>query len=146
MNMPIKFCSQSYFFQTWGSLMSLKSQTRDPQLKVLPGVLVLRIFTSWKKSIVLSRVWTRETWISRRTRYPETTEADLRCTKSTLQSDMNPIHFYLCLSLEWREYITTVANLISACWVITKTRGKTQGAVLSSELSGNAATRPMLWP
>jgi len=29
-----------------------------------------------KKSIDLSRVWTREPWISRRARCPETTEAD----------------------------------------------------------------------
>ena len=36
------------FFQAWGSLTSLKSQTRDPQLKVPPRGLVLRIFTSWK--------------------------------------------------------------------------------------------------
>ena len=35
-------------FQALGSLTSLKSQTRDPQLKVRPGGLVLRIFTSWK--------------------------------------------------------------------------------------------------
>ena len=49
--MPIKFCSEAYFFQAWGSLPSLKSQTQDPQLKVPPGGLVLRIFTSWKKSI-----------------------------------------------------------------------------------------------
>ena len=36
------------FFQAWGSLMSLKSQTWDHQLKVPAGGLVLRIFTSWK--------------------------------------------------------------------------------------------------
>ena len=36
------------FFQTWRSLTNLKSQTRDLQLKVPPGRLVLRIFTSWK--------------------------------------------------------------------------------------------------
>ena len=49
--MPIKFCSETYFFfQAWGSLTSLKSQTRDPQLKLPPGGLVLRIFTSWKKN------------------------------------------------------------------------------------------------
>ena len=36
------------FFQTSGSLTSLKSQTRDPQFKVPPGGLVLRTFTSWK--------------------------------------------------------------------------------------------------
>ena len=46
-NMPIKFCSEDYF-QAWGSLTSLKCQTRDSQLKVPPGGLVLRIFTSWK--------------------------------------------------------------------------------------------------
>ena len=46
--MPNKFCSEAYFFQTWGSLTSLKSLTRDPQLKVPPGGLVLRIFMSWK--------------------------------------------------------------------------------------------------
>ena len=36
------------FFQAWGPLTNLKSQTRDPQLKVPPGGLVLRSFTSWK--------------------------------------------------------------------------------------------------
>ena len=46
--MPIKFCSNAYFFQAWGSLTSLKSQTRDLRLKVPPGGLVLRTFTSWK--------------------------------------------------------------------------------------------------
>ena len=35
------------FFQAWGSLTSLKSQTRDPLHKVPPGEIVLRIFTSW---------------------------------------------------------------------------------------------------
>ena len=65
-NMPIKVCSEAYLFQAWGSLMSLKFQIWDPQLKVPHGGLVLRIFTSWKKSI--------EPWISRRAHYPETTE------------------------------------------------------------------------
>ena len=36
------------FFQAWGSLTSLKSQSRDPQLKVPPGGLVLMIFMSSK--------------------------------------------------------------------------------------------------
>ena len=49
----------------------------NPQLKVPPGGLVLRNFTSWKKFIDLSRVWTHEPWILRRARYPETTEADI---------------------------------------------------------------------
>ena len=46
--MPIKFCSEAYFFRL-GSLTSLKSQTRDPPLKVPPGGHVLRIFTPCKK-------------------------------------------------------------------------------------------------
>ena len=37
-------------FSGLSSLTSLKSQTRNPQLKVLPGGLVLRIFTSWKNA------------------------------------------------------------------------------------------------
>ena len=37
-------------FQAWGSLTSLKSQTRDTQVKVPFGGHVLRIFTSWKNS------------------------------------------------------------------------------------------------
>ena len=36
------------FFQAWGSLTRLRSQTQDPQLEVTPGGLVLRIFKSWK--------------------------------------------------------------------------------------------------
>ena len=40
--------AQRPIFQAWGSLKSLKSQTRDLQLKVPPGGFVLRIFTSWK--------------------------------------------------------------------------------------------------
>ena len=36
------------FFQALGSIASLKSQTRDLQVKVPPGGLVLRIFTSLK--------------------------------------------------------------------------------------------------
>ena len=74
MNMPIEFCSEAFFSQVWGSLTSLKSYTRDPQLKVPPRRLVLRIFTSWKNPLKLSWVWTHEPWISRRARYPKTTE------------------------------------------------------------------------
>ena len=36
------------FLESRGSLTSLKSQTRNPRLKILPGWLVLRGFTSWK--------------------------------------------------------------------------------------------------
>ena len=67
--------AEAYFFQAWGFIMSLKSLTRDPQLKVPPGGLVLRIFTSWK--IHRSQLGlNHEPWISRQTHYPETTEAN----------------------------------------------------------------------
>ena len=34
--MPIKFCSEAYFFRLVGSLTSLKSRVLDPRLKSLP--------------------------------------------------------------------------------------------------------------
>ena len=67
--------SQRPIFQAWGSLTSLKSQTRDPPLKVSSGGLVLRIFMSKK---------IHRPWISRRARYLETTETD------TLNIYINP--------------------------------------------------------
>ena len=75
--MPIEFCSKAYFFQASGSLTSLKSQTQHPQLKSPSWRTCAQDFYVLKKSIDLSRVWTREPWISRRARYLETTEADL---------------------------------------------------------------------
>ena len=46
--------------------MTLKSETRD----------LLEELCSGKKSIDLSRIWAPKPWISRRARYPETTETD----------------------------------------------------------------------
>ena len=66
---------QSPIFYAWGSLTSLKSQTRTPSLKSLLEDLCSELLRL-EKSIDLSRVWTRETWISRRALYSETTEAD----------------------------------------------------------------------
>ena len=40
--------AQKPIFEAWGFLTSLKSQTREPRIKVPPGGLVLGIFTSWK--------------------------------------------------------------------------------------------------
>ena len=57
-------------FQAWVSLTSLKSQARGPQLKVPPGGLVLRIFTSWKSPSTSAGFKTHEPWISRRARFP----------------------------------------------------------------------------
>ena len=47
--------AQMPIFQAWGSLASLKSQTRDPQLKVPPRGSVLRIFMSWKNPSTSAR-------------------------------------------------------------------------------------------
>jgi hypothetical protein len=54
--MSNKFCSEVYFFQASGSLTSLKSQTRDPQLKVSPGGLCDQNFYVLKKPIDLNRI------------------------------------------------------------------------------------------
>ena len=58
--MPIKFCSEAYFFRRV-SLTSLKSQTRDPRIRGL----VLRFLCPEKIH------QHREPWISRRARYPK---------------------------------------------------------------------------
>ena len=41
---------RSLFFQAWGSLRSLKSQTREPRLKIPPKGLMSRVFMSWKNT------------------------------------------------------------------------------------------------
>ena len=69
------------FFQAWGCLTNLKSQTRTPSLKSLPEDLC-SVFVGPEKIIYLSEVWTREPWISGRARYPETTEADCPMNKN----------------------------------------------------------------
>ena len=87
------------FFQASGSSTSLKSQTGDPQLDVPPGGLVLRIFTFWKTSIDLSRIWTLEPSISRRARYHETTEADNIRLKLMVAYIFITLIFLLCYFL-----------------------------------------------
>ena len=61
----------------WDFLTSLKSKTREPQFLSLSRRTCAQDFYVLKKSIDLSWVWTREHWISRRARYPETNEADI---------------------------------------------------------------------
>ena len=55
MNTPNKFCSKGLFFKARGSLTSLKSQTRDPWLNILPRRLVLRIFYVLKNTSTSAR-------------------------------------------------------------------------------------------
>ena len=69
--MPNKILLTGLFFQAPDSLTSLNSQTRGPQLKVPPGGIFTQDFYVLKKTIDLSRAWTREPGISRRARYPE---------------------------------------------------------------------------
>ena len=60
--MTIKFCSEAYFS---GLRFFNEPEISDSDLP-----------EGLKISIDLGRVWTREPWISRRARYPETIEAD----------------------------------------------------------------------
>ena len=46
--MPIKFCSEGYFLSGLRFFNEPEFSDSDPQLKVPPGGIVLRIFTSWK--------------------------------------------------------------------------------------------------
>ena len=73
--MPIKFCSGAYFFRLEVLKRAWNLRRGTLSLKPLPEDLCLG-FLRPDKSIDLSRIWTREPWISRRARYPETTEAD----------------------------------------------------------------------
>ena len=57
--------------------MSLKSQTRDPQLKVPPGGLVLRIFTSRKNP--LTSVWFEPTNLGSRGKHVTPRPPRLTC-------------------------------------------------------------------
>ena len=109
-------------FQAWGSLTSLKYQTRDPWLKGL----VLRIYTSWIKSIDLSRVWTREPWVSKLA-HPETIEADFLklCFYHSIQYISVGIHrslftsvivlFFKLINFAFTVYTTNSKNFIMHC-------------------------------
>ena len=55
MNTPIKFYSEAYLFRLM-VLTNLKSQTRDPLLKVLPGELLYAGLILPEESIEVSRV------------------------------------------------------------------------------------------
>ena len=117
--MPIIFFSEAYFgLFFW--LDVLKSQNQDPKLKVPPG---------GKKSIDLSRIWTRESWISRRVRYPETTEADLIKVplrkKDSIFFSSGQATEYLILSLlasvvEYATFKELLATIKDICFYLTR--------------------------
>ena len=74
---PIKFCLETYFSGLRSFNEAEIPDSEPPSLKSLPENLCSEFLRPWKKSINLNRVWTREPWISRRARYPDTSEADL---------------------------------------------------------------------
>ena len=83
--------AQRPFFQAWGSLTTLKSQTRDPQFKVPPGALVLRIFTSWKNpSISPANLGSRGDHVTPRPPRPTQYEFDNSCFHEALQEAWKP--------------------------------------------------------
>ena len=88
--------AQRPIFQAGGSLTSLKSQTRDPQLKVPPGGLVLKVFTFRKNPSTSARF--EPTNFGSGAHYPETTEADttIFTHKQTLWCQ-NEIESYLLI-------------------------------------------------
>ena len=79
--MPIKFCSEAYFSGFRFFNEPEISDSGPPSLKSLPEDLCSRFLRPEKNSIDLNRVWTREPWISRRARYPVTTEANKHDTR-----------------------------------------------------------------
>ena len=101
------------FFQAWGSLASLKSQTRDPQLKVPPGGLVLKIFTSWKNSSTSTGLEPANLG-SRSPRPP-------RPTLLILLLDI--IHFYKCfprvlIRRNFNAIWIIVSSLLNSIWML----------------------------
>ena len=91
---PIKVCSDAFIlFEAWDSLT-----VREPRTKVLPGGLVLRIFTSWKN---LSTLVPFEPTNFGRTRHPKTTKA----TITVIASKINFYQVRLQMSCKPRVYI-----------------------------------------
>ena len=73
--MPIKFCLESYFSALRFFNEPEISDSGTPAYSP-PRRTCAQDFYVLKRSIDLSRIWNREPWISRRARYPETTEDD----------------------------------------------------------------------
>ena len=88
------------YFQAWGSLKSLKSQTWNPR-QVPPGGLLLRIFISWKSQLTSARFERfeitnlgTEKWAC----YSETTEAK---NNNNLIYKNELTFLYLAKTREW---------------------------------------------
>ena len=76
--MPIKFCSEANFFLGLRFFNEPEIWDSGPPALSPSQTTCVQNFYVLKKSIDLSRVWTREPWIFRPARYLETTEADTR--------------------------------------------------------------------
>ena len=106
--MPIKFSSEAHFFR-FEVLYEPESARRT----------CAQDFYVLKKSIDLSGVWTRESWITRRSRYPETTEADQLVSKlepiylkvSTFSWEWLPIKIYLFVTMPRRIRWKVILNI-----------------------------------
>ena len=102
--MPIKFCSEDYFVQDWGSLTSLKSQTRDLRLKVPPGGLVLRFLRPGKNPSI--------------TTVFESQSLDLEASKlSRYNNNNNNNNDFLMCMITWTESSFMVwGTSVSCTW------------------------------
>ena len=110
--------AQRPIFKVWGSLTSLKSQTRDHQLKVPPGVLVLRILTSWKHpstSVVFEPA-------NLGSRGEHVTPRPTRSTKLRLCRDQCSINNWLLFKRDGQHIGTTMVSLVlpakSVFWLV----------------------------
>ena len=107
--MQIKFCSEAYFFRLEVLWRAWNLRLGTPSLKSRRTC--TQDFYVLKKSIDLSRVWYSEPWISRRARYPETTEAD-------------SLEGYFGSNLEIVYLFSSYCSLIFQFWSITPVGGK----------------------
>ena len=118
--------AQRPIFQAWGSLTSTKSQTRDPSLKSIPEDLCSGVLRP-EKSIDLSRIWTREPWISRRARYPERPPRSTMHENSTTCNELIRVGWKVHL-----VYISTIPHIINLVLRTNKTMQVTAATVLLS--------------
>ena len=106
---------QRPIFQDWGSLTSLKSQTRDPQLKVPPGGLVLMIFMSCKNPSSSAgfepvNLGSRGEHVTPRPLRPTKRNLRRRRRRKVFTDDRN-IWNFLLLEIDWARNITRIKDI-----------------------------------
>ena len=106
MNTPIKFCSEAYFFR----FEVLRLGTDG--LKSFPKAGFLRP----ERSMYCSRVWIREPLISRRARYPNT--SDCTCNNRVINFPFVSFVIFLIHDILFVYEIAIFISLISKFWIV----------------------------